>query len=427
MPALPAAGSASAARTVATKTLIADRQSSAVRRLLFLTSAVVFVDTLFFAALTPLLPHYAHSLGLGKGGAGVLSAAYPAGAFLGAIPSGLVAGRLGVKPTAIVGLTLVAACTILFGLADQAWQLDFARFAQGLASAFSWTGAIGWLVAASPAGRRGRLIGNAFAAAVVGALFGPVIGGVASVAGIGWTFGAVGAASFGLVVWAALTPGDAGHEPQSPVHLVHALGDRRILVAGWFVVLPALLFGVVGVLAPLRLAQLGFGAVAIGAVFLCSAAFEAVNNVVLGRTSDRHGPLPPIFAGLVASIVVAALLPWPGNRFLLAVLVVAAGLSFGTFFTPGMTLLSNLAESRGLRYGYSSALVNLAWAPGQTLGAAGGGALAHATRDAVPYLALAAICALTLLGLWRWHASIGLTTQSAPESSGSSSPITGDA
>jgi MFS family permease len=394
---------------------------------LFLTGAVVFVDTLFFAALTPLLPHYAESLGLGKTGAGVLSAAYPAGAFLGAIPSGLVAGRLGVKPTTIVGLTLVATCTILFGVADQAWQLDLARFAQGLASAFSWTGAIGWLVAGAPAGRRGRLIGNAFAAAVFGALFGPVIGGIASIAGSGWTFGAVGAGSFGLVAWAALTPGEAGHEPQSPVHLMRALGDRRILVAAWFVVLPALLFGVVAVLAPLRLAQLGFGAVAIGAVFLCSAAFEAVNNVLLGRASDRHGPLPPIFAGLVASIVVASLLPWPGNRFLLAVLVVAAGLSFGTFFTPGMTLLSNLAEQRGLRFGYASALVNLAWAPGQTLGAAGGGALANATRDAVPYLALAAICALTLIALWRSHISIGLTTPSVPESSSSSSPITGDA
>jgi len=163
------------------------RQISAVRRLLFLTGAVVFVDTLFFAALTPLLPHYAHTLGLGKSGAGVLSAAYPAGAFLGALPSGLVAGRLGVKSTTIVGLALVGTCTILFGFADQAWQLDLARFAQGLASAFSWTGAIGWLVAAAPAGRRGRLIGNAFAAAVFGALFGPVIGGVASVAGIRWT------------------------------------------------------------------------------------------------------------------------------------------------------------------------------------------------------------------------------------------------
>jgi MFS family permease len=193
------------------------------------------------------------------------------------------------------------------------------------------------------------------------------------------------------------------------------------------VLLPALLFGVVAVLAPLRLAQLGFGAVAIGAVFLCSAALEAGNNVLLGRTSDRHGPLLPIFAALVASIVVAALLPWPHNRYLLAVLVVAAGLSFGTFFTPGMTLLSNLADERGLHFGYASALINIAWAPGQTIGAAGGGALAHATRDSVPYLALAVICALTLLALWRLHASIGLTTQSAPESSSSSSPSTGDA
>jgi MFS family permease len=211
------------------------------------------------------------------------------------------------------------------------------------------------------------------------------------------------------------------------MHMIRALGDRRILVAAWFVVLPALLFGVVGVLAPLRLAQLGFGAVAIGVVFLCSAAFEAVNNVLLGRTSDRHGPIPPIFAGLVASIVVAALLPWPDNRFLLAVLIVVAGVAFGTFFTPGMTLISNLAEQRGLRFGYASALVNLAWAPGQTLGAAGGGALAHATHDAVPYLALSAICALTLVVLWRSHASIGLTTPSVAESSSSSSPITGDA
>ena len=397
------------------------------RRLVFLIGAVVFVDTMFFAALTPLLPHYVESLGLGKSGAGVLSAAYPAGAFLGAIPSGIVAGRLGVKTTTIVGLSIAAGCLILFGIADQDWQLDLARFAQGLASAFSWTGAFGWLVAEAPAGRRGRLIGNALAAAVVGALFGPVIGGVASVAGTGWTFGAVGVASFGLVAWAALTPGEVSPEPQSPIHLVHALRDRRILVAAWFVVLPALLFGVVGVLAPLRLADLGFGAVAIGAVFLCSAALEAANNVLLGRLSDRHGPLPPIFTGLVASVVVAALLPWPGNRFVLSVLVVAAGLSFGTFFTPGMTLLSNLAESRGLGFGYASSLVNLAWAPGQTLGAAGGGALAHATGDQVPYLTMAAVCALTLLALWRSHTSIGSTTRSEPESSGSSSPITGDA
>lgn len=394
------------------------------RRLLLLTSAVVFFDTLFFAALTPLLPHFAHSLALGKSGAGVLAAAYPAGAFLGAIPSGMVAARLGLKPTVVTGLVIVALCTALFGIASEPWQLDAARFAQGVASAFSWTGAIGWLVADAPAERRGRLIGRAFAAAVVGALFGPVIGGVASLAGIGWTFGVVAALSLGIAVWAAATPGGREAELQGPGALLRALTEPRVLGAVWFVVLPALLFGVLSVLAPLRLAALGFGAVAIGAVFLCSAGLEAVNNIAVGHLSDRRGAVLPLLLGLAASTPVAILLPWPRNAWLLSVLVICGGIAFGTFFTPGMTLLTALAEARGLEVGYASALVNLAWAPGQTLGAAGGGALAHATSDAVPYLALAGICALTLAVLWRARASTGWTTPSARASSASSSPTT---
>jgi MFS family permease len=371
-----------------------------VRKLLLLTGAVVFFDTLFFAALTPLLPHYAHELALGKTGAGVLQAAYPAGAFLGAIPSGVVAGRVGVKASVVVGLTLVALCTLLFGVASEAWQLDVARFAQGLASAFSWTGALGWLVARAPAEARGRVIGQAFAAAVVGALFGPLLGGVASFAGTGWTFGAVAVASFGLVGWAAAMPGEQSLEPQGVSTLMRALADGRILAAASFVVFPALLFGTLSVLAPLRLSALGYGGVAIGAVFLCAAGLEAINNVVLGRASDARGPITPLIAGLAGSAVVTALLPWPHRAFLLAALVVLGGVAFGAFFTPGMTLLANVAERRGLHAGYTSALINLAWAPGQTLGAAGSGALAHATGDAVPYLLLSALCVLSLAVLW---------------------------
>ncbi len=384
-----------------------------VRRLLLLTGAIVFVDTLFFAALTPLLPHYASSLSLGKAGAGVLAGAYPAGALVGSIPSGIVAARAGVKPTVLVGLTCVAATTILFGFAGSAWQLDLARFAQGLASAFSWTGALAWLVAAAPSGRRGVLIGQAFAAAVAGALFGPVLGGAASVVGTRGAFGFVGVASLGLAVWAALTPASRPQAPQGIGKLVDALRDRRILGAVWFVVLPALLFGTLGVLAPLRLAVLGFGSVAIGAVFLAAASVEAGNNVLLGHLSDRLGPLVPIRAGLAASLAVTLLLPWPHERFLLAVLVVCGGIAFGTFFTPGMTLLTHRSEERGLDYGYTFALVNLAWAPGQTAGSSIGGAVAQATSDAVPYLTLSAVCALTLALVWRSHVSTGSTTRSA--------------
>jgi MFS family permease len=374
---------------------------SRVRRLLLLTSAVVFVDTLFFAALTPLLPHYAHELGLGKSGAGVLAAAYPAGALVGAVPSGVVAARLGVKPTVLVGMTSVAVCIALFGVADQAWQLDTARFLQGLASSFSWTGALAWLVAGTAAERRGTVIGQAFAAAVGGALLGPVLGGVASVLGIGWTFGAVAAASAGLVAWAATMPAQRPDDPQPVSMLVGAFADPRIRTGAWLVLLPALLFGTLSVLAPLRLSHLGYGSVAIGAVFLCAAAVEGINNVLIGRISDRQGPMQPLLLGCAGSAIVAALLPWPGRAVLLAVLVVCAGLAFGTFFTPAMTLLADLAELRGLDYGYAFAIVTLAWAPGQTLGAAGGGTLAHATSDAVPYLVLSGVCLLTLTRLWR--------------------------
>jgi len=375
-----------------------------VRRVLFLTSAIVLVDTLFFAALTPLLPHYAHTLGLGKAGAGVLTACYPLGALAGAIPSGIVAARFGVKPTVLVGLTFVAATTAAVGLAQSSWELDLARFCQGLASSFSWTGALAWLVASAPAGKRGRLIGQAFAAAVAGALLGPVLGGVASLAGTGWTFGTVAAASLGLA-GAFVTPASRPEEPQPLSTVVHALRDRRVLLAVWFVALPALLFGTLSVLGPLRLSQLGFSSVAIGATWLVAGVLETANNLAVGRLADRFGPLAPIRVALVGTVLATAILPWPGNRFVLAGVIVVGALAFSTFYTPGMTLLTHAAEDRGLDYGYAFALINLAWAPGQSGGAAIGGAVAEASSDTVPYLALSAVGLLTLAGLWRFASS----------------------
>jgi MFS family permease len=394
-----------------------------VRRLLILASAVVFFDTLFFAVLTPLLPHYVHELHMGKAGAGVLAAAYPAGALLGAVPSGIVAGRVGLKRSVVVGLSLVAVCTVAFGLGDRPWELDVARLLQGVASAFSWTGALGWLVSEAPPERRASLIGQAFAAAVGGSLFGPVVGGIASVAGIGVTFTAVAALSVGLVVWTASTHAHRPPQQQSPRALVAALRDPGVLGGFWLVALPSLLFGVLDVLAPLRLAALGFGAVAIGAVFFSSALVDIGSSLVVGRAADRFGAFLPLALGVGASAVFAVLLPWPGHRLVLAALVVVAGIAFGTLFTPAMALLTEQGERRGLEYGYSAALLNLAWAPGQALGSAGGGAFAHRAGDAAAYLCLAAVCALTLAGLWRSRRSTAWTIRSGPASSTSSSHI----
>src|SRR6266542_7108199 len=105
------------------------------RRVLVLAGAIVFVDTLFFAALTPLLPGYADRFDLSKSGAGLLAAAYPLGVLVGGIPSGFLASRAGIKPTAIAALCLTAGTSLSFGYGDSIGLLDGARFAQGIGSA----------------------------------------------------------------------------------------------------------------------------------------------------------------------------------------------------------------------------------------------------------------------------------------------------
>jgi MFS family permease len=369
------------------------------RRLLFLVSAIVLVDTMFFAALTPLLKHYVDELDLGKAGAGLLQAMYPAGALVAAIPGGIAAARFGVKPTVMIGLGLLAVTTAAFGFADSVWALDLARFLQGVSSAFSWTGGLSWLVAASPAGRRGQLIGSAFGAAIAGALFGPVLGAIASFTGTGPAFSTVALLAIVLAVAAWRTPAATPADPQPVRMLFQALKVRRIQIPVWLCLLPALLFGNLSVLAPLRLSHLGWGAAAIGGTYLLMAGIEATWAPILGRLADRYGRLPPLRAALLASAIVSLLLPWPGSPWVFAGVIVCAGFAYGSFWTPAMSWVTDEAETFGLDYGYAFALVNIAWAPGQAGGAALGGAVASVTSDAAVYLLLSGLCVLTLLAI----------------------------
>ncbi|SRR6266511_1672931 len=369
------------------------------RRLLLLVGAIVFVDTMFFSALTPLLPEYAEEHNLSKAGAGLLSAAYPIGALVGGIPGGIAAARLGVRPTVLVGLAGMAVTTVTFGFADSIWLLDSARFLQGAASSFSWTASFAWLVAAAPADRRGGTIGAAMGAAIFGAIFGPVLGGIASYVGTGAAFASVAVLATALAVWALRTPASAPQQPQPLARLVGALRDRGIAVSIWLVLIPALLFGVLNVLGPLRLAVLGLSTAAIGATWLTAATFEALLAPAVGRYSDRRGRLMPLGAGLIGAGAALATLPWIDHGWLLAFMVVVTACAAGSFWSPAMSMLADRAESLGLDHAYGFALVNLAWAPGAAGGAALGGAIARATSDGVVYLTIAALCFATLLAL----------------------------
>jgi MFS family permease len=371
------------------------------RRLLAFVCLVVFVDTLFYAAITPILPELTDRYDLTKTAAGVLAAAYPAGTFVGALPGGWMAARVGVRPTVLLGLGLMVASSIAFAFADDIVVLDVARFIQGIGGAASWAGALGWLIGVAPREQRGQYIGTALAAAVAGALFGPVLGAAADVLGQEPVFGAVAVVGMAMIVW-SLRMAAAQPEGDSRLKtLIGSLGDRRVVAGMWLTTLPGVLFGTVAVLGPLRLDELGAGTAAIAAAFLIAAAFEAVIAPLIGRLSDRRGRIVPSVIGVAGGGLIMAALPWPTSAWGLSVLIVCAGPLIGMLYTPAMAMLSDGAEAAGVAQGFAFALVNLAWATGQTAGAAGSARLADATGDRVPYLVLVGVCALTLIGLLR--------------------------
>jgi predicted MFS family arabinose efflux permease len=367
-----------------------------VRPLLFLACAIVFVDTTFYAAITPLLPHFEDEFDLSKSAAGVLTAAYAAGTLVGAIPGGYLAARAGVRATVLLGLALMVVASVAFAFADSIAVLDAARFLQGIGGAASWAGAMAWVAGAAPRDRRGEMIGTTMGAAVAGALAGPAIGTLADAIGIAPTFCGVAVVGTLLAGWALRTPPAEPEGTSSPRELLAALRDGRVAAGIWLIAVPGLLFGTIGVLAPLRLDDLGAGAGTIGAAWLGAAALESGVSPIVGRVSDRRGRLFPCLLGLSAGAVFMLLFTLPDRAWQVVVLVLLAAPGIGTLWAPSMALLSDGAEALGIAQGFAFALSNLGWSIGQTAGAAASARLADATSDAVPYLILSGVAIATL-------------------------------
>jgi MFS family permease len=369
------------------------------RRLLLLVGAVVLVDTMFFSAITPLLPTYVARFDLSKARAGVLSGSYAAGAVVGTLPAGWLAVRAGSRRTLLLGLALMAVSSVGFAFAGSVVVLDATRFVDGIGGACAWAGGMGWLVSTTPSAQRGTTIGAAMSAALAGVLLGPVLGAVAQGVGPEAPFSVVGLFAAGLAVAALRIPVPPALVGVAERPYATAWRDARVRMGAWLVLVPALVFGTVEVLAPLALDGLGASGLAIGAVFLVAAGIEGVAQVFAGRATDRLGRGAPIRLGLTGTLAFLLVVTVPDAAWLLAAVVVAGCVLSGIVNTPAMTLLSDGVEGAGLEHGLGFAIVNLVWGGGQVVGAVVGAALAGATSDAVPYLLLAAVCAGTLVGL----------------------------
>lgn len=356
-----------------------------------------FEATLFFS-LAPLLGYYEDSLGMSTSEAGVLTAAYGAGALIGALPAGYVALRFGARATVIFGLALLAIGSLAIGFATTAPALDGGRFIQGAGAAMAWMGALTWLVAVVPRSRRAQALGIALGAGIAGALTGPAIGAIAVRVGTETTFSFI--ALLGIVLTGAtlrIRP-----TPPTPTRLSALVGLLRhgeVAGGAYLLAFSALLLGTLLVLAPLQLNDLGWSTRAVAAFLLIGSLITALAMPLLGRWTDEFGTAPLILAGLAACVLVSLGLAAAAEPTSFAFAVVAAEIVFSSMWVPGTTLLSGGTERAGVSPALGFVLFNLAWAPGLLVGSAGAGQVATRAGNTVSYCVLAALCGGTLVGV----------------------------
>ncbi|HXE98932.1 MAG TPA: MFS transporter [Solirubrobacterales bacterium] len=366
------------------------------RRLLLLGSTVVFLDVVFYEAIIPLLPEYVDDLGLSKAAAGLLSAAYAAGTLVAALPAGLMAARVGPRRTLISGLALLGVASLVFGFGNQVVLLDAARFVQGVGGALAWAGALTWLILATPEKRRGSVIGDVLGVAIAGALLGPAVGALAGEVGTEPVFSSVLVLTAALSVAALRIPEPERGPQQQLGEVWEAITSPPVLRATWYVAAPSAMFGLIAVLVPLRIDELGGGAGLVAGGFMLGAGLEAIMAPLVGRLSDRVGRLRPYTVGMLISAAAIAVVPAPETLGLMLAVLIVTSLGAGICFVPALAMLSDSAEATDLHQGLAAGLINIAWASGQVFGGVAGGVAAAGAGDALPCLLAAALLLATI-------------------------------
>ncbi|MCX6458971.1 MAG: MFS transporter [Actinobacteria bacterium] len=360
--------------------------------------AAIFMETMQFSVLSPVLPELAAEFNIDDVGAGIISSAYAIGLVLFAIPTGRLAARIDERVGVGVGLALIGLANFWFAFAGTASQLVAARFVAGAASAMVWAAGMAWVSSTGPRSTQATRLATVISAAIVGSLVGPVLGTLITVTGRAPVFVFIAVVSLVLIVptWflgeshSTVEPSDHG--------LRHLLSTAALALAITFFI--GLFFSALSVMIPLEAVSLGASATVVGFAFIVGSLGQALLGPFIGRLTDKQGAVRVMSLTLsVLAILTFGLVVAPGALGPVVVLAILLPVGSGVY-APSSVAVDHQGHLLKLAPAISFSLWNMLWALGVALGAVVGPLIAQYTGNPWVYVGLAV--ASGILGVIGW-------------------------
>jgi predicted MFS family arabinose efflux permease len=349
-------------------------------------------------ALVPVMPDYAHRLGLSGFQQGLVLGATGLATLAVSVPAGTLSDRFGARRITLAAGLLMATATLGQALAGSFPALLAARLAFGVGYGVLWTAGLCWL-AATAGGP--RALGGSVASAGVGGVAGPAISG-ALTEHLGLAVPLLAAAAGFAVITAGLAalrvPAFvAGSRPAATAAGLRAVGrDRCIIGAAAAVVTAGLSTGACALLVPAQLHLAGASSGQIGLAFAAAGILFAAGSALTTAAGGRAVNLPVICGGM--AVLAAGL--WIGvlstASLALIVMLCVSTAARSVLWTVSYPLAATAAERRGIGLGAAVGLLNGVWAATAVLGPLGAGLAAEHLGSRAAFGLTEAACAAAL-------------------------------
>jgi MFS transporter, DHA1 family, multidrug resistance protein len=349
-------------------------------------------------ALVPIMPVYAHRLGLSGFQQGLVLGATGLATLAVSVPAGALSDRFGARRITLAAGLLMAAATFGQALAGSFPALLAARLAFGAGYGVVWTAGLCWL-AASAAGP--RALGGSVASAGVGGVAGPAVSGaLAEHLGLAVPLlaGSVGFAVI-TVGLAALRvpPGSITPRGKAPAATLRAAGrDPGVIGAAAAVVTAGLSTGACALLVPARLHLAGASSGQIGLAFAVAGILFAAGSALTTAVGGRAVNLPVTCAAMLALTAALAIGVVSTASLVLVLMLCAATSVRSVLWTVSYPLAAAAAGRRGIGLGAAVGLLNGIWAVTAVLGPLGAGLAAQHLGGQAAFGLTDAVCAAAL-------------------------------